>query len=170
MDHFARKGDELAVAQREKTLHRNFQGYSTRRGADVFAYGMSAISQAGNIYWQNLKELPAYYGAIDRGEAPMARYYTLTADDQIRRVTIMGLMCDFELDFESVSQKTGVVFEEYFKSELASLSDLEQDGLVEIRGRNLTVTDNGRLFIRNIAMRFDAYLPAEKERRFSRTI
>src|SRR4030095_1952615 len=103
MDHFARKDDELAIAQRERTLQRNFQGYSTRGGADIYAFGMSSISQADGIYWQNLKELPAYSAALDAGTLPLAKGYILTDEDKIRRKTIMRLMCDLSLDFPSMS-------------------------------------------------------------------
>jgi oxygen-independent coproporphyrinogen-3 oxidase len=170
MDHFAREDDELAIAQRQKTLQRNFQGYSTRGGADIYAFGMSSISQADGIYWQNHKDLPVYYGELDQGRQPIAKGYLLTDDDKLRRVTIMRLMCDLGLDFATMSEKLGLNFEEYFKRELSSLSDLEADGLIERQPGGIAVTEVGRLLIRNIAMRFDVYLPAEKERRFSKTI
>jgi len=170
MDHFAREDDELAVAQKQKTLQRNFQGYSTRGGADIYAFGMSSISQADGIYWQNQKELPIYYGELDNGRQPISKGYILTDDDKIRRVTIMRLMCDLSLDFQSMSKLLAINFEQYFARELASFSDLEADGLVEKTAGGLKVTEVGRLLVRNIAMRFDAYLPTEKERRFSKTI
>jgi oxygen-independent coproporphyrinogen-3 oxidase len=170
MDHFALEDDELAVAQREKTLQRNFQGYSTRGGADIYAFGMSSISQAEGLYWQNQKDLPVYYKALDEGKHPITRGYLLTADDKLRRTTIMRLMCDLSLDFAAMSNLLGVDFADYFARELPGLTDLEEDGLIERSARGLEVTEAGRLLIRNIAMRFDAYLPAQKERRFSRTI
>jgi len=170
MDHFALEEDELAIAQREKTLQRNFQGYSTKGGADIYAFGMSSISQADRIYWQNQKELPVYYKELDDGKHPIARGYLLSDDDQLRRVTIMRLMCDLGLEFDTMSQTLGIDFEHYFARELASLVDMEADGLIERTARGLNVTDVGRLLIRNLAMRFDAYLTGEKERRFSKTI
>lgn len=170
MDHFALEDDELAVAQRHKTLQRNFQGYSTRGGADIYAFGMSSISQADGIYWQNQKELPVYYGELDKGRQPIAKGYLLTQDDQIRRSTIMRLMCDLSLDFRAMSKTLRIDFQGYFARELSSLSDLEADGLIQTTSSGFNVTDVGRLLIRNIAMRFDIYLPAEKERRFSKTI
>jgi len=170
MDHFALEEDELAIAQREKTLQRNFQGYSTKGGADIYAFGMSSISQADGIYWQNQKELPVYYKELDDGKHPIARGYLLSDDDQLRRVTIMRLMCDLGLEFDTMSQTLGIDFEHYFARELASLVDMEADGLIERTARGLNVTDVGRLLIRNLAMRFDAYLTGEKERRFSKTI
>jgi oxygen-independent coproporphyrinogen-3 oxidase len=170
MDHFARSTDELALAQSRKTLQRNFQGYSTRAGADIYAFGMSSISQADDVYWQNLKELPSYYQALDEGRWPIAKGYILREDDRIRRQTIMRLMCDLSLDFPAMSQRLGTDFSKYFAAELASLADLEADGLIQRTSCGLDVTDEGRLFIRNIAMRFDAYASTRKENRFSKTI
>jgi len=170
MDHFARATDELAVAQRRRTLQRNFQGYSTRGGADIYAFGMSSISQADGTYWQNLKDLPAYYAALDQGRLPFARGYLLSADDLIRRQTIMQIMCNLGLDYAAMSQRLGVSFTEYFAADLASLDDLEADGLLQRAATGLAVTELGRLFIRNIAMRFDACLPDLTKRRHSMTI
>ena len=170
MDHFARAEDELAVAQRQKTLQRNFQGYSTRGGADIYAFGMSSISQADGLYWQNHKELPAYYAALRAGQLPLHRGYLMTDEDRIRRATIMRLMCDLGLDYGPMSQLLGLDFKNHFAAELASLDDMEQDGLLVRSPERLHVTDLGRLLIRNIAMRFDAYANTRKENRFSRTI
>jgi len=170
MDHFARPGDELVTAQRQKTLQRNFQGYSTRGEADIYAFGMSAISQIPGAYWQNEKELPAYVAALDAGRTPLARGYVLTADDQIRRETIMRVMCDLELDYGSMSEKLGIKFPDYFGAELARLEPLAADGLVQMTATGLKVTDAGRLFIRNLAMTFDNTLAPQSERRHSKTI
>lgn len=170
MDHFALADDELAVAQRKKTLQRNFQGYSTCAGADIYAFGVSSISQIAGMYSQNRKELPAYYAALDEGKIPLAKGYVLTADDQIRRQTIMRLMCDLELDYANMSALLNLDFAEYFALELNALDDLEADGLVVKTPANVMVTDLGRLLIRNIAMRFDAYVPERKETRFSKVI
>jgi oxygen-independent coproporphyrinogen-3 oxidase len=170
MDHFARENDELALAQKEKTLQRNFQGYSTHGGADIYAFGMSSISQTDTVYWQNLKDLPHYYEALDQGRSPQIKGYVLTRDDQIRRQTIMRLMCHLSLDLAKLSADFDIDAPRYFEKELASLADLEADGLVKRTDHSVEITDSGRLLIRNIAMRFDAYLPGEKERRFSKTI
>jgi oxygen-independent coproporphyrinogen-3 oxidase len=170
MDHFARAADELAVAQRAGTLQRNFQGYSTRGGADIYAFGMSSISQSTDTYWQNLKDLPAYYAAVDAGALPSARGYVLSRDDVIRRETIMQIMCNLGVDFDALSARLGVNLREYFARELASLDDLIADGLIELHGPRLVVTDLGRLLVRIIAMRFDAYLPRPSERRHAMTI
>ncbi len=170
MDHFAKPTDEMAVAQREGTLQRNFQGYSTKGGADIYAFGMSSISQADGVYWQNIKDLPGYCGALAAGREPFAKGYVLSDDDKIRRHAIMRLMCDMGLDYAALSKVLGIDFAQYFKPELDSMSDLEADNLLVRKASGLTVNEVGRLFIRNIAMRFDRYLPAGKERRFSKTI
>jgi oxygen-independent coproporphyrinogen-3 oxidase len=170
MDHFARPADELVRAQRQKTLQRNFQGYSTRGEADIYAFGMSAISQIPEAYWQNEKELPSYFGALDAGQMPLARGYVLTAEDRFRRETIMRVMCDLSLDYGVMSASLGVNFAQHFAAELAELAPLAADGLVTFHPGGLEVTDAGRLFIRNIAMTFDNTLAAPTERKFSRTI
>jgi oxygen-independent coproporphyrinogen III oxidase len=170
MDHFARHDDELAMAQRQKTLQRNFQGYSTRGGADIYSFGMSSISQAEGFYWQNHKELPAYYAVLNANRLPLHRGYIMTAEDKVRRTTIMRLMCDLGLDYAAMSRLLGLDFKEHFVRELESLDDMEADGLLVKTPEGLIVTDLGRLLIRNIAMRFDAYAATRKENRFSRTI
>jgi oxygen-independent coproporphyrinogen III oxidase len=170
MDHFARPDDELALAQKNKTLQRNFQGYSTCGNTDIYSFGISSISQAADAYWQNFKEIDAYAEALGRGELPIERGYVLTADDVVRRKVIMRLMCDLEIDYAGLSTHVGVNVPDYFASEIASLTDLEADGLVERNANGLKVTTAGRLFIRNVAMRFDAYLPKQLERRFSQTV
>ena len=170
MDHFARPTDELAVAQRQKQLQRNFQGYSTRAGSDIYSFGMSSISQIPDAYWQNEKELPRYQEAVDAGRVPLHRAYFLTAEDVIRRETIMRTMCDLALDFGAMSAKLGIHFENHFEAELASLAPFESDGLIKRTPAGLEVTDSGRLFIRNIAMCFDNTLAGSGERRHSRTI
>ena len=170
MDHFAKPADELAVAQREKKLQRNFQGYSTRAGSDIYAFGMSGVSQIPDAYWQNEKELPKWQTAVDIGNVPLHKAYFVTDEDKIRRETIMRTMCDLSLDFAAMSQKLGVNFTQHFAKELASLAPFEADGLVERTANGLKVTDAGRLFIRNIAMCFDNTLAPAGERRHSKTI
>jgi oxygen-independent coproporphyrinogen-3 oxidase len=170
MDHFARPDDELAVAQRNKQLQRNFQGYSTRAGSDIYAFGMSSISQIPDAYWQNEKELAPWQAAVDAGRVPLHKAYFVTPEDSIRRETIMRTMCDLSLDFAAMSQKLGINFAEHFAKELASLAPFEADGLVRRNTGGLEVTETGRLFIRNIAMCFDNTLAPVGERRHSRTI
>ena len=170
MDHFARPSDELAVAQSRKQLQRNFQGYSTRAGADIYAFGMSSISQIPDAYWQNEKDLMKYYAALDAGQVPLVRGYIVTDEDKIRRETIMRVMCDLSLDYAAMSQRLGVNFGAYFEREIAALATFEADGLVRRSRGGMEVTDTGRLFIRNIAMTFDNTLAPVGERKHSRTI
>jgi oxygen-independent coproporphyrinogen-3 oxidase len=170
MDHFAKPTDELAVAQRDKRLQRNFQGYSTRAGSDIYAFGMSGVSQVPDAYWQNEKELSKYQTAVDAGRVPLQKAYLVTAEDKIRRETIMRTMCDLSIDFAAMSRSLGIDFERYFSRELASLASFESDGLVVRTSGGLEVTEAGRLFIRNIAMCFDATLAPLGERKHSQTI
>jgi len=170
MDHFAKVTDELTIAQKNKTLQRNFQGYSTRGQADIYAFGMSSISQAAGVYWQNLKELPDYQKSVKEGDWPYHRGYVMTDEDTLRRTTIMRLMCDLELNYEHMSNLIGTDFHEHFETEINSLDDMETDGLIERSETGLTVTNLGRLLIRNIAMRFDAYATDRQESKFSKTI
>jgi oxygen-independent coproporphyrinogen-3 oxidase len=170
MDHFARPDDELAVAQRRKELQRNFQGYSTRAGADIYAFGMSSISQIPEAYWQNEKELSKWQEAVVAGRMPLQRAYFVTEEDQVRRETIMRVMCDLSLDYAAMSKKLGINFVEHFATEIASLAPFEADGLVKRSPAGLEVTDAGRLFIRNIAMCFDNTLAPTGERKHSKTI
>jgi len=170
MDHFAKPNDELAVAQREKKLQRNFQGYSTRAGSDIYAFGMSGVSQVPDAYWQNEKELPKWQAAVDAGNVPLYKAYFVSDEDKIRRETIMRTMCDLSLDFAAMGAKLGINFEQHFEKELAALAPFAADGLVKLKPGGLEVTDAGRLFIRNIAMCFDNTLGAANERRHSKTI
>ncbi|MGD0351570.1 MAG: oxygen-independent coproporphyrinogen III oxidase [Verrucomicrobiota bacterium] len=170
MDHFAKPTDELAVAQKKKQLQRNFQGYSTRAGSDIYAFGMSSISQIPDAYWQNEKELPKWQEAVEAGRVPLHRAYFVTDEDKIRRETIMRVMCDLSLDYAAMSQKLGINFAQHFVNELAALAPFEADGLVKRMPTGLEVTDTGRLFIRNIAMCFDNTLAPAGERKHSRTI
>jgi oxygen-independent coproporphyrinogen-3 oxidase len=170
MDHFAKPGDELAVAQSRKQLQRNFQGYSTRAGADIYAFGMSSISQIPDVYWQNEKELPKYYSMLDAGQMPLVRGYAVTDEDKLRRETIMRVMCDLSLDYAAMSQRLGVNFVSHFERELEALGGFEADGLVKRSSGGMEVSDTGRLFIRNIAMSFDNTLAPVGERKHSRTI
>jgi oxygen-independent coproporphyrinogen-3 oxidase len=170
MDHFARPNDELAVAQKRKQLQRNFQGYSTRAGADIYGFGMSSISQIPDAYWQNEKDLVKYYAALDTGKVPLVRGYFVTEEDKIRRETIMRVMCDLSLDYAAMSQRLGINFTSLFEREIESLAPFEADGLVRRSPAGMEVTDTGRLFIRNIAMTFDNTLAPVGERKHSRTI
>lgn len=158
MDHFARPDDALAVAQRQRKLHRNFQGYSTHPDCDLIALGISAIGKVGATYVQNIKSLDAYYARLDARMLPVMRGIALDADDVLRRSVIQSLMCHFELDFGVIESMHGIRFPEYFGEELASLAPLVADDLLVIGERAITVTPRGRLLVRAIAMRFDRRL------------
>ncbi|WP_332876125.1 oxygen-independent coproporphyrinogen III oxidase [Massilia sp. S19_KUP03_FR1] len=168
MDHFAKPDDELAVAQRQGRLHRNFQGYSTHADADIVAFGVSAIGAVGATYSQNAKHLTAYYAGIDASTLPIERGVTLSMDDALRRSLIGSLMCHFELSVAAFEQAFPIAFADYFAQELAALADLEADGLATVTPDWITVTPKGRLLIRNICMVFDRYL--ESGQRHSATV
>ncbi len=172
MDHFAKPDDELARARTARTLYRNFQGYSTRAGADLYGFGMSAISNFQNIYAQNTKNLPDYYSALDAGRHATHVGYRMTDDDHLRKYVIMRLMCDLELDFASVERKFGITFGETFAAALEQLKPLASDGLVELSDTGIRIVGPGRLLLRNIAMCFDAYLERLTREKpiFSRTV
>jgi oxygen-independent coproporphyrinogen-3 oxidase len=171
MDHFAKPGDDLAIAQRQGRLHRNFQGYSTHADTDLVACGVSAIGAVGATYSQNAKTLDAYYDAIDRNELPVARGARMDMDDVLRRAVIQKLMCQFELSISAIEQAFPVVFRQYFAAELAQLAALEDDGLVSLNGDWISVSAKGRLLIRNVCMVFDRYLAAPAAGpRYSRTV
>jgi oxygen-independent coproporphyrinogen-3 oxidase len=164
MDHFARPDDELAVAQAQGRLQRNFQGYSTRRGSDLIGLGVSAIGAVGPTYYQNEKRLEDYEAALDAGRLPVARGLELTQDDLVRRAVIQALACHFRVSMESIELAHLVDFRKYFAAELADLRRLEADGLVEARGDWIVVTAKGRLLVRIVCAVFDRYL-REREAR-----
>jgi oxygen-independent coproporphyrinogen-3 oxidase len=172
MDHFARPNDELAIARKEKTLYRNFQGYSTKAGADLYGFGMSSISHFQTIYAQNEKNLLKYYGSLNEGRLATHVGYRMTEDDKLRKHVIMRLMCDLELDTHAVEQKFGIVFTDYFADSLASLHQFVDEGMVTLTDGKFTIVGAGRLLLRNIAMCFDAYLDsmAKNKPLFSRTV
>lgn len=158
MDHFAKPDDDLAVAQRQGRLHRNFQGYSTHADADLVACGVSSIGAVGATYSQNVKTLDEYYDLIDRNELPVQRGIRLSMDDALRRSIIQKLMCQFELSIPAIEQAFPIAFGQHFAGELATLRTMQDDGLVQVGPEWLTVTMKGRLLIRNVCMVFDRYL------------
>ncbi len=172
MDHFAKPENELALAQQNGTLYRNFQGYSTHAGLELFALGMTGIGMLSTLYVQNYKTLREYYAALDEDRLPILRGVALTADDCLRREVITELMCNFTLKKAAIAAKYAIDFDAYFVAALEQLEPLQQDGLIDLGAEKLTVTPAGRLLIRNIAMLFDAYLQkqAEQKPQFSRTI
>ncbi|MBA4122242.1 MAG: oxygen-independent coproporphyrinogen III oxidase [Acidobacteria bacterium] len=158
MDHFAKKTDELATAQRNNTLYRNFQGYSTKAGCDVYAFGMSAISQFQNIYAQNVKNLKDYYARINAGCGATSVGYRMTFDDHIRKETIMQLMCHLEIDKRNIEKRFGINFENYFADDVKKLDVFIEGNLLENNAEKIKIVGAGKMIIRNIAMCFDAYL------------
>ncbi|MFA7095087.1 MAG: oxygen-independent coproporphyrinogen III oxidase [Gammaproteobacteria bacterium] len=170
MDHFAKPQDELAIAQREGTLYRNFQGYSTHADCDLIGLGASSIGMIGPTYSQNHRELEEYYAALDAGRLPIFRGMELSADDLLRRAVITQLICHFHLDFAAIEGKFGIVFQEYFAPELDELAGMEQDGLLRLDAGGIQVLPAGRLLIRNICMVFDRYLRERQGQRFSKVI
>ena len=171
MDHFARPDDELAVAQRQGRLHRNFQGYSTYAECDLLAFGVSAIGKVGPSYSQNFRTLEEYYDALDRDVLPVMRGLELTQDDLLRRSIIQALMCHFELSIEGIEVAHLIDFKSYFAPELADLREMEKAELVRVDDQWITVLARGRMLVRVIAMLFDRYLRADRERaRYSKVI
>lgn len=158
MDHFAKPDDELAVAQRNGSLQRNFQGYTTHAELDLVAMGVSAISSVNDSFSQNVKSLDQYYALLDRDQIPAFRGYALNTDDRLRKDIIQQLACHFDLDFEAVSARHGISFKDYFGPELQRLAAMQEDGLLSMDEHGLQVQPAGRLLIRHVCMEFDAYL------------
>lgn len=170
MDHFAKPDDEMAVAQREGHLYRNFQGYSTHADCDLVAFGTTSIGKVGDSYSQNVKTMDEYYAAIDAGEIPVFRGVALDADDLLRREVITQLICHFELSFDRIEAHFNISFPDYFASELADLAAMEKDGLIMLNDQIIRVLPAGRLLIRNVCMVFDRYLREQSQQRFSKVI
>ncbi|MGF6608504.1 oxygen-independent coproporphyrinogen-3 oxidase [Paraburkholderia sp. WSM4175] len=170
MDHFALPTDELARAQAHRTLHRNFQGYSTRAECDLIGFGASSIGKAGDVYAQNARGLPAYTDSIDAGRLAIARGIRLSADDRLRRDVITQLMCNLELRFDEFEAAYGIHFADMFAPELERLRSFEDDGLISLGARKLEVRMAGRMLVCNLAMVFDRYLGEQTLTRFSRTV
>ena len=169
MDHFARADDELVRAQKAGTLQRNFQGYSTRAGCDIAAFGISAISQTEGSYRQNVKSLKEYEAAIDSHNLPIERGLLLSQDDQIRGQVISRIMCNGLVRFEEINTRFDIHFQTYFAEVLSQLIPMQEDGLLIITDESIQVTEIGWQLVRNITMPFDAYL-ASKDKTYSKTI
>jgi oxygen-independent coproporphyrinogen-3 oxidase len=171
MDHFALPGDALAVAKRQGRLHRNFQGYSTQPDCDLIGLGVSAIGKVGATYSQNAKTLEEYCDHLDQERLPVNRGLALTRDDLARRAVIMALMCQGQVVFESIELAWLLDFRSYFAAEMDEMRKLQQQGLVAIDATGIQVTAQGWFFVRAVAMQFDRYLQADRNRaRFSRII
>jgi len=158
MDHFAKPDDELAVAQRNGQLYRNFQGYSTHAHCDLVALGVTSIGMVGDTYAQNARTLDDYYALIDAGQLAVFRGVALSDDDRLRRAVITQLICNFTLDPADVERDWAIRFDDYFADEMTRLRPMVDDGLLRMEGRRLEVQPAGRLLIRNICMVFDRYL------------
>jgi oxygen-independent coproporphyrinogen-3 oxidase len=169
MDHFAKPDDELAIAQREGKLYRNFQGYSTHSDCDLVGLGITSIGRVGDAYVQNAKELVEYDKLIGLGRLPVFKGVELNDDDKLRRAVITQLICHFDLTFAAIEQAFDVDFHDYFADELKALAPMQGDGLLTVSEQAIHVLPAGRLLIRNICMVFDRYL-AQKQQQFSKVI
>ena len=172
MDHFAKPEDELFKAIEKGELHRNFQGYTTKGGADLIGIGVTSIGNGVDYYAQNFKDLKQYEEALDNSELPVFKGYRLSDDDILRQFVIMELMSNFSLNIKRVEEKFSIDFYEYFKDDLKSLDEFIDAQLVSIQNDKISVSQTGTMLIRNICMPFDAYLKKvpENKRRFSKTI
>jgi len=172
MDHFAKPEDELFKAIEKGELHRNFQGYTTKGGADLIGIGVTSIGDGVDYYVQNFKDLPTYEETIDKGELPVFKGYKLNDDDILRQFVIMELMSNFSLDIKRVEKEFHINFKEYFDDALQALEEFVEAELVTITDDKIQVSQTGTMLIRNISMPFDAYLNniPEDKRRFSKTI
>ncbi len=172
MDHFAKPEDELFLAIEKGELHRNFQGYTTKGGADLIGIGLTSIGEGNDYYAQNFKEMKAYEAAIEAGKLPFERGVLLNDDDQIRQYVIMELMSNFKLDIARFNEKFDVDFNTYFADAIAALEPLAEEALVTISKDKIECSDTGTLLIRNICMPFDAYMSkhAASKKTFSKTV
>ncbi len=170
MDHFARPNDELAIAQRQGTLYRNFQGYATQADCDLIGLGSTSISKVGDSYSQNVKTLEEYYALIDAGHLPVFRGIALTEDDKLRRTVIMQLLCHFTLNIPVIEETYQIRFKDYFAEEWSRLETLQEDGLLVFNDQRIDILPAGRLLARNICMTFDIYLRQAQGQRFSKVI
>ncbi len=171
LDHFAKPDDELSQARNNKTLHRNFQGYTTRGNCDLYGFGISAISSVQNVFSQNIKKLNPYYEKLDLNETPRYRGFVLSKDDELRREIIIKLLCHGIILKEEIENKYEINFDKYFSGELDNMRNLKIDGLVVLNSNCIEVTETGQFFLRNIASAFDVYLQKNgKQKIYSKSI
>ena len=170
MDHFALPDDELAIAQEEGTLQRNFQGYTTHGYCDLIGLGVSSISQIGDFYCQNTSDIAAYQNSLDTNQLATRRGLHCDNDDRIRRAVIQQLICHFRLDFADIEERFNIDFLGYFKEVWPELERFAGDGLIRLDDKGIDVTAAGRLLVRSVCMLFDRYLPTLNTQRFSRVI
>ena len=170
MDHFAKSSDSLVKAQLDGTLHRNFQGYSTHADSDIIAMGITAISNIGDNYSQNVRSIEDYEKSLEQNKIPVFRGIELEDDDVMRREIINQLMCNNRLNIDRLEKKWRIDFKTYFKTSLTNLQAMADDGLLNISNSNINITASGRLLARSICMQFDRYLQEKNKSRFSRVI
>lgn len=170
MDHFAKEEDELFKALENGTLHRNFQGYTTKGGADLIGIGLTSIGEGQSHYAQNFKDMPSYEAAINEGRLPFERGVKLSYDDELRKAVIMDLMANFRLDIKAIEKEFKIDFKEYFKEDLKALEEYKE--FIDLNENFILVNETGVLLIRNIAMCFDAYMKniSEDKKVFSKTV
>ena len=170
MDHFAKPDDELAIAQREGKLYRNFQGYSTHSDCDLIGFGVTSIGRVGDVYSQNVKDLESYEQLLSQDKLPVFKGIELDADDKLRAAVITQLICNFKLAFTQIEQQYSIRFDEYFSEELEMLLPMQVDGLINLSATGIEVLSAGRFLIRNICMVFDKYLAQKHQQQFSKVI
>jgi len=170
LDHFAKPQDELTRAQATKTLHRNFQGYTTRAECDLIGLGLSSIGKVGHSYSQSVRTLDAYYERLDAGELPIEKGFELSMDDVLRRQIIMNFMCCEPIIFTAINSTYGIDFQAYFADELSQLRQYQDAGLINIDNNSITVTSKGRMFVRAVGMVFDKYLQQATTAQYSKLI
>lgn len=170
LDHFAKPDDELNKARLDKSLHRNFQGYTTRADCDLIGFGVSAIGKVGHSYSQSVRTVKAYYEYLDADQLPIEKGFALTDDDVLRRQVIMALMCSGPVDFAAINETHGIDFNSYFAHELSQLQQYEDAELIKVDAHSIQVTPKGRMFVRAVAMVFDKYLGQPTTSKFSKLI
>ena len=170
LDHFSKPNDELNKARLDKSLHRNFQGYTTRADCDLIGFGVSAIGKVGHSYSQSVRTVKAYYEHLDAGQLPIEKGFSLVDDDVLRRQVIMALMCSGPVDFATINSAHGIDFCSYFAHELTQLQPYEAAGLIHVDAQSIQVTPKGRMFVRAVGMVFDKYLAQQSTAKFSKLI
>ena len=170
LDHFSKPDDELNKARLDKTLHRNFQGYTTRADCDLIGFGVSAIGKVGHSYSQSVRTINAYYEHLDANRLPVEKGFSLSADDVLRRQVIMELMCSGPVNFAAINQQHGIDFVSYFADELVQLKQYEEAELIVVDAQRISVTPKGRMFVRAVGMVFDRYLAQQTTAKYSKLI
>jgi oxygen-independent coproporphyrinogen-3 oxidase len=170
LDHFAKPNDSLALAAKDKSLHRNFQGYTTRADCDLIALGLSSIGKVGASYSQNLRTLDEYYAALDQNKLPVEKGFDLSADDILRRTIIMDLMCSNSIAIPQLEQEFKIKFADYFASEKSRIQYFADEGLIQLSEQMISITAKGRMFVRAVGMVFDQYLSQQSGAKYSKLI